>query len=374
MNNLNKKQKIILGMSGGVDSSVCAYLLKSQGYDVIGLFMQNWDPYVNFDFLGQVSDDQKTCDAQKDFSDASAVAKKLNLPIYHIEFIQKYWDDVFKYVIAEYKAGNTPNPDVLCNKYIKFDAFINYAKQHFGCDKIAMGHYASVEFANNQYYLTKALDEDKDQTYFLCWLNQEQLSKIVFPIGNLKKTEVRKIAEKQNLDIWNKKDSTGICFIGERKFNEFLKNYIKVKPGKIVDIETNKTLGKHDGIMFYTIGQNRDLGLGGQQCKYFVCKKDIKNNILYVASEKTRTKYLISNYCQTKDFNWINDYKQWIGKKIQVRFRHRMKLIDANFEVVNDKVIINYEASIGVTKGQFAVLYSGRFCLGGGIIDKVKFK
>jgi len=304
MNNLNKKQKIILGMSGGVDSSVCAYLLKSQGYDVIGLFMQNWDPYVNFDFLGQVSDDQKTCDAQKDFSDASAVAKKLNLPIYHIEFIQKYWDDVFKYVIAEYKAGNTPNPDVLCNKYIKFDAFINYAKQHFGCDKIAMGHYANIEFANNQYYLTKALDEDKDQTYFLCWLNQEQLSKVVFPIGNLKKTEVRKIAEKQNLDIWNKKDSTGICFIGERKFNEFLKNYIKVKPGKIVDIETNKTLGKHDGIMFYTIGQNRDLGLGGQQCKYFVCKKNIKNNILYVASEKTRVKYLISNYCQTKYFNW----------------------------------------------------------------------
>ena len=374
MRTLNKKQKIVLGMSGGVDSSVCAYLLKSQGYNVIGLFMQNWDPYVNFDFLGQVKEDKKTCDAQKDFSDVSAVANKLNIPIYHIEFIRKYWNDVFRYVIAEYKAGNTPNPDVLCNKYIKFDAFINYAKQHFNCDKIAMGHYANVKFINNQYYLTKALDQDKDQTYFLCWLNQEQLSKVIFPIGNLKKTEVRKIAKEQKLDIWNKKDSTGICFIGERKFNDFLKNYIEVKSGKIVDIETNKTLGKHDGIMFYTIGQNRDLGLGGQKCKYFVCKKDIMNNILYVASEKSRVKYLTSNYCETKQFNWINDYKQWIGKKIQVRFRHRMKLINATFEVINDKVIINYENSIGVTKGQFAVLYSGRFCLGGGIITKIKFR
>ncbi len=368
------KNKIVLGMSGGVDSSVCAYLLKQKNYDVIGLFMQNWDPYVNFDFLGHTIGNKKTCDAQKDFNDAKLVANKLNLPIYRTEFIKKYWDKVFKYVIDEYKSGNTPNPDILCNKYIKFNEFINYANDKLKCDKIAMGHYANIKYKNGEYFLTKAKDKDKDQTYFLCWLNQQQLSKVIFPVGNLKKSKVRKIAKEQNLVNWNKKDSTGICFIGERKFHDFLLNYIKQKPGDIIDIETNEVLGQHDGIMFFTIGQNKNLGLNGLKYRYFICKKDIDKNILYVVNEKNRKKYLISNYCELKSFNWINDYHQWLNKKIKVRFRHRMKLIRTKFKIEGDKVILSYKKSLGVTKGQFAVLYCGKFTIGGGIINLVDYK
>lgn len=365
------KKKVVLGMSGGVDSSVCCYLLKKQNYDVKGLFMQNWDPYVNYDFLGHVKESKSTCDTQKDFSDAQLVVKKLNVEISRIEFIQEYWDKVFKYVISEYKKGNTPNPDILCNKYIKFDLFIDYAQKHYHTELIAMGHYANVEFKNNQYYLTKALDQSKDQTYFLCWLNQQQLSRVIFPIGNITKDEVRKIACKQKLQVWNKKDSTGICFIGERKFKDFLGNYIKSKSGKIIDIVSNKVIGKHQGIMFYTIGQNRSLGLGGQHAKYFVCKKDVKNNILYVISQQYKDKYLSSTRCELIKFNWINDYKQWINKKIQVRFRHLQKLINCQFKVVKNKVYLEYDKTSMVTKGQFAVLYCGKYCLGGGIINKV---
>ena len=369
-----EKTKIVLGMSGGVDSSVCAYLLKKQNYAVIGLFMQNWDPYLNFDFLGHTNENKKTCDAQKDFADAKLIAKKLNLPIYMTEFIQKYWDKIFKYVIDEYKSGNTPNPDILCNKYIKFHEFIKYAKNKFNCDKIAMGDYANVEYINGEYFLTKAKDKNKDQTYFLCWLNQEQLSKVVFPIGNLKKEKVREIAKQQNLANWNKKDSTGICFIGERKFHDFLLNYIKQKPGNIIDVETNEVLGKHDGIMFYTIGQNKNLGLNGLEHRYFVCKKDAVKNILYVVKERSQKKYLTSNYCELKSFNWINDYHHWLGKRIKVRFRHRMKLVSTKFKIQGDKVILRYKKTLCVTKGQFAVLYCGRFTIGGGIINLIDYK
>lgn len=373
---VNQKQrtKIVLGMSGGVDSSVCAHLLQEKNYDVIGLFMQNWDPYINSDFLGHVDDNKETCNAQKDFADAQQVANKLKIPIYQTEFIQKYWDKVFKYVINEYKLGNTPNPDILCNKYIKFDKFIEYAKTKFNCDKIAMGHYANVKCIKGEYFLTKAKDKDKDQTYFLCWLNQDQLSKVTFPIGNLKKPKVREIAKRQNLLNWNKKDSTGICFIGERKFHDFLLNYIKQKPGDIIDIETNKVLGKHDGIMFFTIGQSKNLGLNGLEYRYFVCNKDVDKNVLYVVSEKSKNKYLSSNYCELKSFNWINNYKRWFHKPIKVRFRHRMKLVHAKFKILNDRVILKYKKTLGVTKGQFAVLYSGKYCIGGGIIDKIAKK
>lgn len=366
----SKKTKVVLGMSGGVDSSVCAYLLKKQGYEVIGLFMQNWDSYLNNDFLGNVNESKQTCNVQKDFNDAKAVADKLGIKIYRVEFIQQYWDKVFKYLIEEYKKGRTPNPDVLCNKYIKFNEFIKVAKNKFYCDKIAMGHYANVKKIKDQYYLTKAIDENKDQTYFLCWLNQKQLSKTIFPIGNITKDEVRKIAHEQGLDNWNKKDSTGVCFIGERKFKYFLNNYLPIKKGKVIDIVTKKVVGEHDGITFYTLGQNKNLGLGGQKNKYFVCKKDFKKNIIYVVDQNNKEKYLSSIKCEVVKFNWINK-NQKKSAKINIRFRHRQELIDGKYEIKNNKVILTYKPTIAVAPGQFAVLYSNKKCLGGGIVDKL---
>ncbi len=369
---MKNKQKVVLGMSGGVDSSVCAYLLKKQGYEVIGLFMQNWDSYLNNDFLGNVSETKQTCNVQKDFNDAKKVADKLGIKIYRVDFIKEYWDKVFKYLIAEYKKGRTPNPDVLCNKYIKFNEFIKYATKKFKCDKIAMGHYANVKKSKDQYYLTKAKDENKDQTYFLCWLNQDQLSKTLFPIGNLPKDEVRKIAHEQGLDNWNKKDSTGICFIGERKFKDFLNNYIPIKKGKVVDIVTKKVVGQHDGMTFYTIGQNKNLGLGGKQNKYFVCLKDFKKNIVYVVDSVNKDKYLTSTKCEVEQFNWINPNPKKSGK-VQIRFRHRQELIDGKYEIKNKKIMLTYKPTLSVTPGQFAVLYSGSKCLGGGIVNNINF-
>lgn len=369
----SNKPKIVLGMSGGVDSSVCAYLLKQQGYDVVGLFMQNWDNVVNYDIKGQVNSNQTTCDAAKDFSDAQAVAKNLNIPIHYTEFINEYWNEVFQYVINEYQNGRTPNPDILCNKYIKFDHFIQYAKNHLNCDRIAMGHYANVEYLDGEYYLTKAKDEFKDQTYFLCWLNQEQLAKVIFPLGNLNKTEVRKIAETNNFINWNKKDSTGICFIGERKFKEFLQNYIKPKKGNVIDIVSKQKVGTHEGIMFYTIGQNRSLGLGGLTTKYFVCVKDLKNNILYVCDKDHKDQYLTSTKAKLIKFNWINSHPERFTKKpLQVRFRHTGKLVNCTCQIKDDQVLINFDPTLMVVPGQFAVLYDGKYCLGGGIIDTVQ--
>ncbi|MDR2847411.1 MAG: tRNA 2-thiouridine(34) synthase MnmA [Mycoplasmataceae bacterium] len=364
-----KGKKIILGMSGGVDSSVCAYLLKKQGYDVIGLFMQNWDTYTNGDFLGHTNNEDKQCNVQKDFQDAQLVAKHLGIPIYRVNFIKKYWQDVFQYTINEYKKGDTPNPDILCNKYIKFGEFIKYCQKTFQTDQIAMGHYATTKIINNKKYLTLAKDDNKDQTYFLCWLTQYQLDCVTFPIGNLAKDEVRQIAKKIKLPVWDKKDSTGICFIGERKFKDFLKNYIKPKSGKIIDIQSREVVGTHEGVMFYTIGQNKNLNLSGQQLKYYVCKKDVKNNILYVVTKKYQTKFLTSTGCVLKEFNWINGNDIKISKQILIRFRHRQPLIKGTLTILPDgKITLKYPKTLAVACGQFAVIYQGKKCLGGGII------
>lgn len=363
------KGKVILGMSGGIDSSVCAYLLQKQGYEVIGLFMQNWDSYANNDILGNNNSSLK-CNPQKDFEDAKKVADKLGIKIYRTQFINQYWTKVFNYLINEYKKGYTPNPDVLCNKYIKFDEFIKYAKQKFNCDLIAMGHYANVIKKGKQYYLTKSVTEEKDQTYFLCWLTQRQLSKVIFPIGQYTKDKVRAIAKKQGLCNWNKKDSTGICFIGERDFKQFLMNYLPTRKGDIVDIETKKIIGTHDGIHFYTIGQNKGLNLSGQTKKYFVCDKNIKANILYVCGESNKNQYLISNTCSLNKFNWINKkIKQQAN--VDVRFRHRQALIKCKYQIKNNQIVLNYKPTLSVTPGQFAVLYNKDVCLGGGIITRV---
>lgn len=371
---MKTKQRIVLGMSGGVDSSVCAFLLQQQGYDVVGLFMQNWDEVVNYDIKGHIQANHNNCNAAKDYKDALSVGNKLNITVHYKEFIDAYWKEVFQYVVNEYSKGRTPNPDILCNKYIKFNRFIDYAKNELGIDKIAMGHYANVVYKNKQYYLVRSKDEHKDQTYFLCWLNQEQLSKTIFPLGKFTKDEVRKIAAANNFINWNKKDSTGICFIGERKFKEFLMNYIQPKKGDIVDVVTHKKIATHEGIMYYTIGQNRSLGLGGMNTKYFVCKKDLKNNVLYVCSEENSDEYLSSTQAILSNFNWINDVKEWLNRPVLIRFRHTGQLVKGQFYLNNGHVIINYEPTKAVAPGQFAVLYIGKICLGGGIIEKTNQK
>lgn len=364
------KQRIVLGISGGVDSAVSAYLLKEKGYDVIGLFMQNWDTYLNHDFHGQIANN-KSCNVNRDYRDAQKVAKLIGIKIYRTQFIDAYWKNVFQYVIDEYQKGNTPNPDILCNKYIKFGEFIKYSQKHFKTKNIAMGHYASTKIITGKKYLIMAKDQNKDQTYFLCWLKQNQLDACQFPIGNLTKDEVRKLAKKIHLPNWNKKDSTGICFIGERKFAKFLTNYIKPKPGKIIDIVTNHVLGQHNGYMFYTIGQNKNLGLGGQKSKYYVCKKDVKQNIIYVVDQKHHDQFLKSNQCRLIQFNWING-KAPRQHNVFIRFRHRGELVKGSFVKKGNEMIIKYAPTTGVADGQFAVIYQKNVCLGGGIIRSIK--
>jgi len=275
--------KVMIGLSGGVDSAVAAYLLKEQGYEVVGAFMRNWDAFANNDFLGNPTLNDNQCPQEKDYQDAQKVAKQLGIPLLRIDFIKEYWDHVFSFFIEEYQKGRTPNPDILCNKFIKFDAFKKFADEN-GCDYIAMGHYAKKVFKDGHYYLKKCYDQNKDQTYFLSQINEEQIKSCLFPLGDIDKTKVREIAHKLNLVIADKKDSTGVCFIGERNFREFLKNYIPAHEGNIIDIDTNKIIGKHKGVYYYTVGQHKGLGIGGISGEtasgWFIVKKDAKKNVL----------------------------------------------------------------------------------------------
>ena len=263
------KKRVVLGLSGGVDSAVAAYVLKEQGYEVIGVFMRNWDSTLNNDILGNPTNDNDICPQEEDYNDAKKVAQHLGIELRRVDFIKEYWDHVFTYFLEEYAKGRTPNPDILCNKHIKFKAFLDYAKS-IDADFIATGHYARVEHhPDEDSVMLRGVDNNKDQTYFLCQLNQSQLQASLFPIGELTKPEVRKIAEDLNLPVAHKKDSTGICFIGERDFREFLKNYIPAKSGKMVDIESGKVVGEHQGIMYYTIGQRKGLNIGGPGDAWF---------------------------------------------------------------------------------------------------------
>lgn len=361
-------QKVIVGISGGVDSAVSAYLLIQQGYDVEGIFMQNWDSFVNNE---NYDNKKEKCDAQYEYEDALRICNHLGITLHKVNFVKEYWNDVFQKFLSDYKKGYTPNPDVLCNSYIKFGHLLQYVIKNFNCDYIATGHYAGIEHNKSGDWLTMATDENKDQTYFLCDLKPEQLKYCLFPLKNYKKDEVRKIAKDVGLPIWNKKDSTGICFIGERNFKEFLNNYIPNKQGDIIDIETKEVIAKHDGVMFYTIGQNNNLKLSGMKYKYFVCDKDINKNILYVVREENKQKYLSSKSCIINNFNWIR--KPCGDKQIFVRFRHRQQLIMClKVEQHNDGIIIYYPSdTLSVTPGQYAVLYQDGYCLGGGQIDLV---
>ena len=357
-------KKVVIGMSGGVDSSVAAIILKKQGYDVIGLFMRNWDSSINNDYLGNPNLNNNICPQEQDYNDAKMVCDKLCIPLHRIDFVKEYWDYVFTYFLDELKKGRTPNPDIMCNKYIKFDLFIKEAKR-LGADYIATGHYARIKDGE----LLRGVDDNKDQTYFLSQLTKEQLKNVLFPVGDIKKEEVRKIALEYDLITAKKKDSTGICFIGERNFQNFLKNYLPSMPGDVVDIETNKIVGKHEGLMYYTIGQRKGLNIGGNSDKMFVVGKNLDKNILYVAFGSDND-YLKSDSCLVSDMNFISDLRP---TTLTAKFRYRQADIPVKIEYLdNNKILVKYNNVKAVTPGQACVLYLGDICIGGGIIEEVR--
>lgn len=356
-------KKVVIGMSGGVDSSVAAILLKEQGYEVIGLFMRNWDSSLNGDFLGNPNLDNNICPQEQDYNDALEVCKKIGIPLHRIDFVKEYWDNVFEYFLDELKKGRTPNPDIMCNKYIKFDYFIKEAKR-LGADYIATGHYARIKDGE----LLRAVDTNKDQTYFLSQLSKEQLQNVLFPIGELTKPEVRKIAEKYDLITAKKKDSTGICFIGERNFRNFLKNYLPNQPGNIVNIETNEVIGTHIGLMYYTIGQRRGLDIGGTDERMFVVGKNMDENILYIAIGD-KTDYLLSDSCIVDTINFNTEERP---SHCTAKFRYRAEDYPVELEYLEDgEIRVKYKNVKSVTPGQACVFYDGEECLGGGIIKTV---
>ena len=367
--------KVILGLSGGVDSSVSLKLLKDQGYDVEAMFMRNWDSATNNDILGNPDIDDDVCPQEKDYQDAVKVCEELGVKLNRIDFIEEYWNTVFTYFLDEYRSGRTPNPDIMCNKYIKFNAFLKYASS-LGADYIAMGHYARVRHDKDMSYLLRGVDSNKDQTYFLCQISQEQLRKSLFPVGDLTKAEVRQIASDANLWTAKKKDSTGICFIGERNFKQFLKNYLPSTPGDIVTTK-GEVIGKHDGLMYYTIGQRKGLGIGGSKeylnDAWFVCGKDLEKNQLIVGQGHDSI-YLMSNNCIASNVNWIS-YKPEENKEYQAKFRYRQADNIVTFKYLdNNRIHVFYKNGCrAVTPGQAVVLYDGEICLGGAIIDEVYY-
>lgn len=357
-------KKVVIGMSGGVDSSVAAIILKNQGYEVIGLFMRNWDASVNNDINGNPTLNNNICPQEQDYNDALEVCKKIDIPLYRVNFVKEYWDYVFTYFLDELKKGRTPNPDIMCNKYIKFDMFIKEAKK-LGADFIATGHYARIKDGK----LLRGIDSNKDQTYFLSQLSKKQLENVLFPVGDLEKPEVRKIAEEYNLITAEKKDSTGICFIGERNFKQFLSNYLPNIPGDVVNIDTNKIIGKHIGLMYYTIGQRRGLNIGGTENRIFVVGKDLNKNILYIA-DSTKEEYLLSDSCLVDTINWIGEEKI---NNCTAKFRYRQPDNNVTLKHLdNGNILVNYPSKVkSVTPGQACVFYNGDECLGGGIIKEV---
>ena len=357
-------KKVIVGVSGGVDSSVALILLKDLGYEVEGLFMRNWDSLVNNDINGNPTLDDAICTQEQDYNDAKSVCEKLGVKLHRVDFVKEYWDYVFTYFLDELKKGRTPNPDVMCNKYIKFDLFLKEAKK-YGADYIATGHYARLIEGN----LYKAIDLNKDQSYFLSQLSSEQLKDVLFPLGELTKDKVREIAKKYDLVTKDKKDSTGICFIGERNFKKFLSNYLPNTPGDIVNIETDEILGKHIGLMYYTIGQRRGLEVGGTKDKLFVVGKDLNKNILYVA-EGENNSYLYSDSCILSDVV-INSNEDI--NACNAKFRYRSADVPVSLEKLeNGEFLVKYEGVKGVTPGQICALYQDDRCLGSGIIKEVR--
>ena len=353
------KQKVIVGLSGGVDSSVAAWLLKEQGFEVIGLFMKNWED----------DDDDEYCNSRQDLIDAVSVADIIGIDIETVNFSAEYKDRVFNNFLSEYQAGRTPNPDVLCNAEIKFRAFLDHAIE-LGAETIATGHYAQVRETNGGFELLRAADGSKDQSYFLYRLNQEQLSRTRFPLGQLYKRDVRELAKKIGLPNFDKKDSTGICFIGERPFREFLSRYLPDRPGKIISLD-GKELGQHSGLMYYTIGQRQGLGIGGEGDPWYVAGKDMKSHRLTVVQGHDH-QALLSQALVATDLSWIGGNAPQTHCEYGAKTRYRQKDARCELESVeNHKCAVRFaEPQWAVTPGQSVVVYQSEICLGGGIIER----
>ena len=355
--------KVIVGMSGGVDSSVSAYLLKEQGYQVEGLFMKNWEE----------DDTDEYCAAAEDLKDAQAVCEKLDIKLHTINFATEYWDNVFEYFLQEYKAGRTPNPDIMCNKEIKFKAFLEFACEDLGADYIATGHYVQREFRDGAWKMIRGLDRNKDQSYFLYTLDEKQLSQTLFPVGHIEKPEVRQIAERADLITHNKKDSTGICFIGERKFKDFLAQYLPAQPGVIESAE-GEAVGQHDGLMYHTLGQRKGLRIGGLanagEEPWYVVDKDLDRNVLVVGQGHNHPR-LFSRGLMANQLHWVDRTPLNETLKCTVKTRYRQDDVACTVARLNDDeyLVMFEEQQSSVTPGQSVVFYQDDVCLGGGIIN-----
>lgn len=366
-------KKVILGLSGGVDSSVAAVILMEQGYEVEAVFMRNWDSAANQDFYGNPTVNDEICAQEVDYMDAKKVADQLGIKLHKVDFTEAYWKQVFSYFLSEYEKGRTPNPDILCNTEIKFKAFIDYAFK-LDADYIAMGHYAKTITRDGKVYLAKALDQNKDQTYFLSQLTEKQIEKALFPLGTLDKKEVREIALKKGLATAVKKDSTGICFIGERNFSAFLSNYMYKKPGDMRKLD-GTFIKHHDGLMNYTIGQRKGLGIGGLKAfdlePWFVVGKDVKENILFV-EQGFHHDYLYSNNCTVIDVTWRGN-RDLTNRSFQAKFRYRQQDTPVELEFIDENTLkVTYPTKVrAVTPGQACAIYEGDICVAGGFIDEV---
>ena len=359
---MSSKEKIIVGISGGVDSSVAALLLLEQGYQVEGLFMKNWEE----------DDDAEYCAAAEDLADAQSVCDTLGIKLHSINFATEYWDRVFKHFLDEYSAGRTPNPDILCNKEIKFRAFLDHALD-LGADKIATGHYARTAVVNGKAQLLRGLDNNKDQSYFLYTLNQHQLSHTLFPVGEYQKEKIRELAELRGLTTYNKKDSTGICFIGERRFDTFLKQYLPAKPRDIKTTDGD-IIGRHSGLMYYTMGQRKGLGIGGMQNAaaddWFVVDKDLDNKILIVEQGHNHPR-MLHNTLECKQLDWVDPESMTFPMNCSAKNRYRQADQKCKIEQIGDDHFkVNFtEKQRAITPGQSVVFYQEEVCLGGGLIE-----
>lgn len=358
------KQHVIIGMSGGVDSSVAAKILIDQGYHVEGLFMKNWE---------EETQDDAYCPALMDLEDAQQVCDELDIHLHRVNFSTEYWDRVFSHFLDEYRAGRTPNPDIMCNKEIKFKAFLDYALK-LGADYIATGHYVRRwDDEHGKVHLLTGQDANKDQSYFLHTLSQAELKHALFPIGDMEKPKVRELAMQWGFDNHEKKDSTGICFIGERRFKDFLSQYLPAQPGSIKTLD-DEDLGEHSGLMYYTIGQRQGIGIGGHQNHnedpWYVVRKDLETNILRVA-QGSQHPALFHTHLSASQLYWVSGEAPEIGKKIQAKVRYRQPHQTCTIVELNgrDCVVSFDEPQRAITAGQSVVFYNGEDCLGGGIIE-----
>lgn len=356
--------KVIIGMSGGVDSSVAAWLLKQHGYQVEGVFMKNWEE----------DDSEGYCNVASDLADAQAVCDKLRITLHTVNFATEYWDNVFELFLAEYQAGRTPNPDIICNKEIKFKVFLQYAIEDLGADFIATGHYVRRVDICDQSWLLRSLDKNKDQSYFLYTLSHQQISKCLFPIDVLIKSDIRRIAAELDLVTANKRDSTGICFIGKRKFKDFINRYLPAHPGSIVTVD-GQIVGRHQGLISYTLGQRKGIGIGGTNIgskePWYVVDKDLNKNWLIIAQGNKHPRIMSAGFIANQ-LHWVNRKQLQVSIRCMVKTRYRQSDIPCLVEPLSeDSLLVIFDHPVAaVTPGQSAVFYRNEYCLGGGIIEK----